>query len=196
MLPGMDVRPVTLRGEHVRLEPLSLGHVEALAAVGCEPEIWKWIPTQVADAAGMRAYVERALAMQAAGEALPFATVEQASGRVVGSTRYMEIQLAHRRLEIGYTWIAPAWQRTRINTEAKLLMLGHAFEVLGCNRVELKTDALNTKSRTAIERLGAKHEGIFRKHVITQTGRIRDTAWYSILDTEWPEVKARLRGLL
>jgi RimJ/RimL family protein N-acetyltransferase len=118
--------------------------------------------------------------------------VERSSGRVIGSTRFMNIDRVNRRVEIGSTWIAPAWQRTAVNTEAKYLMLKHAFEVWGCVRVELKTDALNQQSRDAILRLGAKEEGTLRKHLLTWTGRIRDSVYFSILDTEWPEVKARL----
>jgi len=136
--------------------------------------------------------VETAFAEQARGESVVFVTVERASGKVIGSTRFMNIDRANSRVEIGSTWIAPAWQRTAVNTEAKYLMLRHAFEVWRCIRVELKTDALNQKSRNAILRLGAREEGTFRKHLLTWTGRIRDTVYFSILDTEWPEVKARL----
>jgi RimJ/RimL family protein N-acetyltransferase len=144
----------------------------------------------------MRAYIEKALDEQARGTALPFATIEKSSGKAIGSTRYANIDGANRRLEIGWTWITPRWQRTAVNTEAKYLMLRHAFEHLGCLRVEFKTDVLNERSRNAILRLGAKQEGIFRKHVITSTGRIRDSIYFSILDTEWPEVKAGLEEKL
>src|SRR5258708_7632647 len=139
-----------------------------------------------------RRLVEKALQEQERGESVVFATVERSSGRVIGSTRYMNIDRANRRVEIGSTWIAPAWQRTAVNTEAKFLMLRHAFETWGCMRVELKTDALNLKSRNAILRLGAKEEGTLRKHLVTSTGRIRDTVYFSILDTEWPQVKTNL----
>jgi RimJ/RimL family protein N-acetyltransferase len=144
----------------------------------------------------MRAYIEEALLAQASGTALPFATVEQASGRVIGSTRYANIEATHRRLEIGWTWIAPRWQRTAVNTEAKYLMLRHAFETLGCQRVEFKTDSLNERSRNAILRLGAKEEGTFRNHMIAYTGRVRHSVYFSIIETEWPEVKARLEEKL
>jgi N-acetyltransferase len=192
----MVVEPVVLRGSTVRLEPLTLEHVPALCAVGLDPVLWRWIPTAVASEADMRAYVELALAEQSHGTALPFAIVEAATGRAIGSTRYAAIERAHRRLEIGWTWIGAAYQRTAVNTEAKLLLLTHAFEVLGANRVELKTDALNAQSRAAILRLGATQEGVFRKHAITASGRVRDTVYFSIVDTEWPDVKARLRTRL
>src|SRR4030081_1121871 len=123
-------------------------------------------------------------------------SVERSSGRVIGTTRFMNFDRVNRRLEIGSTWIAPAWQRTAVNTEAKYLMLRHAFEVWKCFRVELKTDALNQESRNAILRLGAKEEGTLRRHVLTWTGRVRDSVYFSILDSEWPEVKARMENML
>jgi RimJ/RimL family protein N-acetyltransferase len=144
----------------------------------------------------MRRYVEEALARQASGAAIPFATTEAATGRVIGSTRFHNVEPAHRRVEIGYTWIAPPWTRTPVNTEAKYLMLRHAFESLGCVRVELRTDALNTRSRAAILRIGAKEEGTLRRHLRTDSGRFRDTVYFSILDDEWPDVKRRLEGRL
>jgi N-acetyltransferase len=192
----MNPEPVTLNGRVVRLEPLTLEHVEPLAAVGLDPELWRWIPNQVTTVAEMRAYVETALDEQRRGVSLPFAIVDQASGRPIGSTRYGNIERAHRRLEIGWTWYATAYQRTAANTEAKLLLLGHAFDALGAHRVELKTDALNEKSRNAILRIGATQEGIFRRHIITASGRVRDTVYFSILDSEWPAVKARLNARL
>ena len=188
----MHVAPVTLEGKHVRLEPLTLGHVEALALVGLDPELWRWIPTPVTTVAEMRAYVESALDEQRRGVAVPFAMVDGASGEIIGSTRYGSIVPEHHRLEIGWTWYAVAHQRTAANTEAKLLLLTHAFEALGAMRVEFKTDALNVQSRTAIARLGAVEEGTFRKHMRTVSGRVRDSVYFSILDTEWPAVKARL----
>lgn len=192
----MYVEPVTLEGRHVRLEPLTLGHVEALARVGLDPELWRWIPTPVMTVAEMREYVELALREQHRGSAVPFAIVHRASGEVVGSTRYGNIVAEHHRLEIGWTWYAVPHQRTAANTEAKLLLLAHAFEALGATRVEFKTDALNVPSRTAIARLGAVEEGTFRKHMHTASGRFRDTVYFSILDTEWPAVKARLTAKL
>lgn len=192
----MIVEPVVLRGSAVRLEPMSLDHVEALARVGLDPELWRWIPTQVTSVEEMRAYVTTALDEQRNGVSLPFVLIEQGGGQVIGSTRYGNIQPAHFRLEIGWTWLTPAWQRTSANTEAKLLLLTHAFETLGAMRVELKTDALNEKSRRAILRIGAVEEGIFRKHIMTASGRVRDSVYFSILDTEWPAVKAKLQGRL
>ena len=185
-----------LEGAQVRLEPLTLGHHAALCAVGLDPELWQWIPYRATTAEEMRAYIQSAMDAQAAGTALPFATVERATGRVIGSTRYMNIDRANRRVEIGATWIAKPWQRTAMNTEAKYLMLRHAFETLGCVRVELKTDALNEKSRNAILRIGAKEEGTLRRHMVTWTGRLRDSVYFSVLDSEWPQVKAELEAKL
>jgi RimJ/RimL family protein N-acetyltransferase len=144
----------------------------------------------------MSAYVQTALQEQAAGSVLPFALIEKSSGRTIGSTRYANIERAHRRLEIGWTWVARPWQRTAINTEAKYLLLRHAFETLECMRVELKTDSLNERSRAAILRIGARQEGIFRNHMITASGRVRHTVYFSIIDSEWPAVRARLEAML
>ncbi len=196
MMPMMPVDPVTLAGRHVRLEPLSLAHGPELCAVGLDPEIWRWTASLVRTAADLRAYIETALEWQRQGTALPFAIIATASGRAVGSTRYANIDRANRRLEIGWTWLARAAQRTPINTEAKYLLLRHAFETLDCIRVEFKTDALNERSRAALLRIGAKEEGILRSHVITATGRVRDSVYYSILAAEWPEVKAGLEAKL
>jgi len=196
MAKEMTVVPVTLEGRHVRLEPLAKAHVAGLAEVGLDEELWRWIPTQVRTAEEMAAYIETALEEQARGVSLPFAIVEKATGRAMGSTRYGNIDRAHHRVEIGWTWVAREWQRTAVNTEAKYLLLRHAFETLGCIRVELKTDSLNEKSRAAILRIGAQHEGIFRNHMITTNGRIRHSAYYSIIDSEWPAVKARLESRL
>jgi len=188
--------PVTLEGRHVRLLPLSLDHLEGLSTVGLDPELWKWIPSPVLDRQGMKDYVETALDEQRRGVSVPFTNSLKEGGRIVGCTRYANISVRDGRLEIGWTWIGKAWQRSAVNTEAKYLMLKHAFEVLGCMRVELKTDGLNEKSRNAILRIGAKQEGIFRKHMMTSTGRIRDTVYFSILDNEWPEVKAGMEARL
>ena len=188
----MRLEPVTLAGPTVRLIPLTLDHVDALAQVGLEEALWRWQPAPVIDLAGMRAYVLAALADQERGLALPFAMVDQASGRIIGSTRYMDIAMAHRRLEIGATWITGAHQRTGANTDAKRLLLAHAFEVLGIQRVVFKTEALNEQSRAAIARLGAVQEGVFRKHLVAASGRPRDMVYFAILDTEWPALKARL----
>lgn len=186
------LEPVTLEGRLVRLEPLTLAHHASLCEVGLEPELWRWIPTTIRTPDDLRHYIETALAEQAAGKSLPFAIIERATGRAIGSSRYGNIEPAHKRLEIGWTWLGTAWQRTGCNTECKLLLLSHAFEVLKYHRVELKTDALNARSRAAILRIGATHEGLFRRHIICDSGRVRDTVYFSILDDEWPAVKARL----
>lgn len=188
--------PITLEGTQVRLVPLSMDHLDGLCAVGLDPDLWRWIPVQVLDRQGMQAYVELALEEQRRGVSLPFATTLKSTGEVIGSTRYMNIDLKNRRVEIGATWIGKSWHRSAVNTEAKYLMLRHAFETLHCARVELKTDALNERSRNAILRLGAKQEGILRRHVLTDTGRMRDTVYFSILDHEWPEIKSRLESRL
>jgi N-acetyltransferase len=192
----MRIEPVILEGSHVRLVPLSLEHVSALWEAGRHPELWRWTWTTVSSEDDMGRYVEEALSLAAAGTSLPFATTEAATGRVIGSTRFGNAEPTHRRVEIGWTWISPDWQRTPINTEAKLLMLQHAFDVWSCQRVELKTDALNEKSRNAMLRIGASEEGVFRKHGITASGRVRDTAWFSIVDDEWPAVRAQLTEML
>jgi RimJ/RimL family protein N-acetyltransferase len=192
----MKVAPVALDGRHVRLEPLSQAHQAGLSAVGLDEELWRWIPIPVRTPEDMSAYIATALDEQARGVSLPFALVEKSSARVIGCTRYGNIERTHHRVEIGWTWVAPAWQRTGANTEAKYLLLRHAFETLGCIRVELKTDSLNEKSRAAILRIGAREEGIFRNHMITASGRIRHTVYFSIVDSEWPEVKGRLQGMM
>jgi len=196
MTEQMVVAPVILEGRHVQLEPLTLEHTARLAEVGLDDDLWKWIPTAVRTPEEMSAYVQTALNEQATGSALPFALIEKSSGCAVGSTRYANIDRHHHRVEIGWTWVARQWQRTAINTEAKYLLLSHAFETLKCIRVELKTDSLNDRSRAAILRIGARQEGIFRNHLITASGRIRHTVYFSIVDSEWPEVKARLEAKL
>lgn len=181
-----------LEGKRVRLEPMGPQHYDDLCAIGLDPEIWRWIAQPRTTPAAMRAYIEEAIAWREAGTAYPFVTREKTTKQIVGSTRYAQIDRTHRRLEIGWTWIIPKWQRSYVNTEAKYLMLEHAFEKMNCRRVELKTDALNTKSRNAILRIGAKEEGTLRSHMLTHTGRWRDTVYFSILDEEWPAVKAML----
>jgi len=188
--------PVTLEGEQVRMVPLSMEHLDGLCAVGLDPELWQWVPTQVRTPDEMHAYIQDALEEQQRGVSLPFTTTLKASGQVVGSTRFANIDMQDRRLEIGWTWIGKPWQRSVVNTEAKYLMLRHAFETLGCVRVELKTDGLNERSRNAILRIGAKQEGILRRQKLTYSGRMRDTVYFSILDDEWPEVKSRLESRL
>lgn len=186
--------PLTLEGAVVRLEPIRREHADLFWEIAQNDleDIFRWIPYSVRTQEDFRQIVDKALNEQQRGESVVFATVDRISGRTIGSTRFMNIDRTHRRMEIGSTWIAPSWQRTAINTEAKYLMLRHAFEVWGCIRVELKTDALNQKSRNAILRIGAKEEGTLRRHLLTWTGRVRDTVYFSILDHEWPEVKARL----
>lgn len=190
------VEPVILEGRKVRLEPLALEHVPLLAAVALDPDLWQWTLARPTDEAGLRAWAESALAARAAGTEFPFVTLDAATGRPIGSSRYMSIVLEHRRVEIGWTWVAPAWQRTGANREAKLLMLGHAFDALGCRRVEFKTDSLNEPSRTALLGIGARFEGIFRNHMVMPGGRMRHSAYYSLIDDEWPEVRAGLERSL
>ena len=197
MMPGpMPVQAVTLEGRAVRLEPMTRAHLPGLSEVGLDPEIWRWYAIPVPNAQEMASLVETALLEQARGVTLPFVIVERTSGRVVGSTRYLNIDRTHRRLEIGWTWLARPWRRTAINTEAKYLLLRHAFETLGAIRVEFKTDSLNEPSRAAILRIGAREEGTFRNHMITASGRLRHSVYYSVIEAEWPQVKARLERML
>jgi RimJ/RimL family protein N-acetyltransferase len=175
---------------------LSLEDVPALGRAASDGALWEKTTTTVPQVDAFEGYVRKALDLQAAGLALPFATVVNDGNQVVGSTRYMNIDAANHRVEIGTTWIAKSWQRTFVNTHAKFLMLRHAFEVLGCLAVEIRTHSRNDQSRAAIERLGAKLDGILRRHMIMPDGHIRDTAVYSILQEEWPEVRARLEQRL
>jgi RimJ/RimL family protein N-acetyltransferase len=196
-MPGRPwVEPIVLEGDHVRLEPLSTEHLSGLTEVGLDVEIWRWMPMFVQTPMDMRTLVDEALAEAEAGTMVPFATVERASGRPVGSTRFLSIEPRHRRLEIGWTWLAPAWQRSVVNTEAKLLMLRHAFEKLGALRVEFKTDALNEQSRTALLAIGAIEEGTLRHHMVMPNGRRRDSVYFSVLEEEWPRVHAHLESRL
>ena len=188
--------PIELEGDFVRLEPMTLEHHTALSEVGLDPEIWRYTLVLVRTPQEMRSYMQSALDLQREGTTLPFVTIERSSARVVGSTRFGNYDPSNRRIEIGWTWIAPPWQRTAINTEAKYLMLSHAFEKLHCVRVELKTDVLNSPSRKAMLRIGAKEEGILRKHSLVWNGRYRDSIYYSILDDEWPGVKQQLERML
>lgn len=192
----MNIDPVVLEGRHVRLEPLARNHHPELCQVGLDEELWRWTHSVLRTPEDMRVYIETALQWQAEGSALPFAIREKTSGQAVGSTRYGNIDRANRRVEIGWTWIGRPWQRTAVNTEAKYVMLRHAFATWGCIRVEFKTDALNVRSRQALLRIGAKEEGILRRHMITATGRIRDSVYYSVIAEEWPEVKAALEQML
>jgi len=192
----MVIQPVTLKGHYVRMEPLSMEHHAALCAHAFEPEMWRWMLGDVATPEDVTKFIQGALAEQVQGVSLPFATVDAATGLAIGSTRYLNISTPNRRVEIGSTWLGAAFRRTAANTEAKLLMLRHAFETLHAIRVEFKTDELNTRSRTAILRIGAQFEGIFRKHMIMPNGRVRNSAFYSITGEEWPQVKALLEEKL
>lgn len=192
----MDLTPVTLVGRTIRLEPLGLQHLDGLVAVGLEPSLWALTQSRVESADDMRAYVEDALAEQRSGSALPFATIAQATGTVVGSTRFGSASHEHRRVEIGWTWIGLPWQRSAVNTEAKYLMLRHAFETMGASRVELKTNARNARSRAAMLRIGATEEGTLRQHMIRHDGSSRDSVYFSVIDREWPDVRARLEAML
>lgn len=191
----MRIEPIRLDGEHVVLEPLSRAHLGPLASV-LDPKLLQWFPKPVTNDTELAGFIEEALHAQDAGTALPFATIERDSGKVIGSTRFANIDRANRKLEIGWTWVARPFQRSAINTEAKLLMLAHAFETLGAIRVEFKTDSLNRQSRAALTRLGAVEEGTFRNHMITASGRVRHSVWFSVLDSEWIKVKRRLEERL
>lgn len=186
------VEPCTLTGRYVTLVPLTPAHESELAEAVRDGELWRLWYTQVPSPEGMRAEIARRLALEAKGSMRPFAVIENASATAVGMTSYMNIEPAHRRLEIGSTWYRKRVQRTALNTECKLLLLRHAFERLGCIAVELRTHILNRQSRAGIERLGAKLDGILRQHMIGRDGTLRDTCVYSILDREWPVVRANL----
>ncbi|TMQ72187.1 MAG: GNAT family N-acetyltransferase [Candidatus Eisenbacteria bacterium] len=193
----MNVEPVTLAGRLVRLEPLDLArHWEGLLAIGLDPDLWRWTLNRPTSDADLRGYLETALDEQARGRSLPFATIDVPTGRVAGCTRFGSIEPGNRKAEIGWTWVGRPFQRSHVNTEAKYLMMRHAFETWGCMRVELKTNVLNRRSRDAMLRIGCVEEGVLRKHSISDTGVPRDTIYYSVLDDEWPAVKARLEGLM
>lgn len=193
----MDICPVTLFGKFVRLEPLSLDHVAGLAAIGRDESIWQYmLYGSITSEADMRAWVQEILQRQAGGTDQPFAVIHAESGSLAGATRYLEIRVEHRALEIGGTWYGLEYQRTAVNTESKYLLLRHAFESLGAVRVQFKTDLRNVRSQKAIERLGAVREGVLRNHMITPEGILRHSVYYSIIDSEWPGVKTRLEGML
>jgi RimJ/RimL family protein N-acetyltransferase len=195
--PGPErLEPVVLEGQFVRLEPLTRAALPDLARVAYDPRIWEFMTARVTAAADLEAWLESALQQQASGLALPFAVVDRASTYAIGSTRLFDYRPADRGVEIGHTWYArPSWA-TRINPESKLLLLAHAFETLGLVRVQLKTDALNVRSRNAIARLGAREEGTLRKHTLVPGPRYRDTVYFSVLDDEWPAVKRNLLARL
>ena len=182
-----------LEGEIVRLEPLARRHEKGLFEAAQDRRIWRWMPCDASESGErFHAWLEEALAASSAGTEVAFATVDAGTGEPVGSTRYLAVRPEHRGLEIGWTWLAPAHWRTGANVEAKLLMLEHAFERLGCVRVEFKTDSRNEISRAALAALPAQFEGIFRKHMLVRGGERRDSAYYSIIDDEWPEVRENL----
>ncbi len=190
------VEPVTLHDRGVRLEPLALTHEEGLRAAAADGELWKLRITSVPEPQDTRAYIEAALKMREDGNRFAFAVVDEASGRVLGSTSYHDIVPAVKRVEIGYTWYGRSVQRTHVNTTAKLLMMGHAFDTLGCHVVGWRTDNYNFASQRAIERLGAKKDGVLRGHALRRDGTIRDTVMYSMRAGEWPEAQAQLLYLL
>jgi RimJ/RimL family protein N-acetyltransferase len=192
----MQIYPVTLAGEHVLLEPLSTAHAESLLAAAADGELWNSTVTLVPSRENIGEYIDAALQAQAGGRELPFVIIRKSSDTVVGTTRFYDIERNDRRVAIGYTWLSHSAQRTAINTEAKLLLLTHAFENWQCIRVELITDLLNDQSRAAILRLGAKEEGVLRNHMVMPSGRIRDSVCFSIIDAEWLEVKIRLMNSL
>ncbi|HNE59860.1 MAG: GNAT family N-acetyltransferase [Rubrivivax sp.] len=190
------VEPVTLRGHGLRLEPLALTHEAGLAAAAADGALWRIRVTSVPEPQETRAYIETALQMREAGSRLAFAVLDDASGRVLGSSSYHDILPAVRRVEIGYTWYARSVQRTHVNTAAKLLLMGHAFDTLGCHVVGWRTDNFNHASQRAIERLGARKDGVIRGHALRRDGTIRDTVMYSMRSGEWPEARAQLLYLL
>jgi RimJ/RimL family protein N-acetyltransferase len=188
--------PCTLEGAHARLEPLALEHFDALAEASLGQNLFRFFPFPLERREHLRAFVEAMLGAGAAGATLSFATIDRASGRVAGSTSFLAIDRANRRAEIGATWLAPAWQRTALNTEAKYLMLRHAFARARLNRVEFKTDARNVRSRAALARIGAVEEGTFRRHMVMPDGALRDSVWFSVIAEEWPDVRDLLERRL
>lgn len=192
----MLIEPIALEGVYVRLAPLALTHHQQLCAIGLDPTLWQSTTIRVQTPAEMLDYIHTALESQAAGTSLPFVIVLQATGQVVGTTRYHSIVRDHRRLEIGFTWIGVSWQRTPVNTEAKYLLLTHAFEHYGCQRVEFKADSGNERSCRALLRIGATQEGTLRQYMFSPHKGVRDVAIFSIIDSEWPQVKAQLERRL
>ena len=193
----IELTPIVLEGKIARLVPMAEAHAHELAEVGLDPDIWRhMLYGNIDSEEKLQAFVLSLLAQQAKGEALPFTVIFKPTGKAIGCTRYMAIDIRNRGVEIGGTWYGAEYQRTGVNTECKYLLLRHAFEVWGCIRVQLKTDARNTRSQAAIERIGAVKEGVLRNHMIRPDGTVRDSVMYSIIDTEWPQVKARLESLM
>ena len=195
-MPVAPYLPVTLTGRGVELRPLSMDHFDALAAISNEDAIWRVFLNSGQSPEQLRQWIQGNLENQDKGTSVPFTTVDRVSGRIAGCTTFMNIDAAHKRVEVGGTWLGLEFQRSHLNTEAKYLMFRHAFEVWGSNRVELKTDALNTQSRNAMLRIGAKEEGTLRRHLVTYSGRVRDTVYFSVIREEWPEVKQHIERLL
>lgn len=193
----MSLEPITLQGQHVCLEPLEMRHFEALLGVSGDPEIWRFMSFgQLSTPERLRGWIESIQHEPEQGLGLPFAIVQRESGQVCGSTSLYQVNPQHRRLELGRTWLGRAFWRTAVNTESKYLLLCHAFEGLGANRVEIKTNSQNFRSQRAIERLGATREGLLRSYSVWSDGSVRDTVMYSIIRSEWPQVKKRLEDLL
>jgi RimJ/RimL family protein N-acetyltransferase len=188
----IPLEPVTLGGRLVRLEPMRRDHLDGLGRVAFDEEIWRYVSARPVDLEGLEAWMTTALDNAASGVEMPFVTIERATGMPVGSSRYMNIVPEHLRLEIGWSWVARDRQRSGVNREAKLLMMAHAFDTLGCNRVEFKTDSLNDSARRALAAVGATFEGIFRNHMVMPDGRLRHSAWYSVTREEWPAVRTAL----
>ncbi|MDX1377883.1 MAG: GNAT family protein [Anaerolineales bacterium] len=196
-MADMEIKPIVLEGRYVRLEPLTEAHIPGLAEIGVGQDFWSFmVYGDMKNEEDMRGWVSDILFRAEKGADLPFAVVHLASGRVAGATRYLNIVPKDRGLEIGGTWYGTEFQRTAVNTECKYLLLTHAFEMLGCIRVQLKTDSRNERSQKAIERLGAKKEGVLRNHMILPDGHIRHSVYYSVLDSEWGEVKTRLKEMM
>ena len=193
----MEVKPVILEGKHVRLEPMTEAHVPGLTQIGVGQTFWDFmLYGNINTEADMANWVQDILSRAEKGTDLPFVAIQLASGRLAGATRYLNIMPKDRGLEIGGTWYGPEFQRTAVNTECKYLLLQHAFETLECIRVQLKTDQRNERSQKAIERIGAVKEGVLRNHMILPDGRYRHSVFYSILDSEWPQVKQHLEQML
>jgi RimJ/RimL family protein N-acetyltransferase len=197
MVEMMDVKPIVLEGKHVRLEPMTEAHISGLAQIGLSQDFWQFmLYGDMNTEEDMVNWVRDILARAEKGTDLPFVAIHLASGRIAGATRYLNIMPKDHGLEVGGTWYGLEFQRTPVNTECKYLLMRHAFETLRCIRVQLKTDLLNVRSQKAIERIGAKKEGVLRNHMILPDGRIRDSVFYSILDTEWPQVKKKLEEMM
>ena len=188
--------PLVLEGRHVRLEPLAWAHRDALLEHALDPDLWQWTLTRIHKPEDLDAFIETALRLRETGSVIPFATVDRATNRAIGSTRFANIDGVNRRLEIGWTWLGRRFHRQAFNTEAKLLMLAHAFERMDCIRVEFRVNVPNTRSRAAVTRLGAREEGTLRHHQIAPDGRVIDWVYYSILREEWPAVREALEQKL